>query len=737
LLANGGMMTSVSIRARSKVSFRPDIQGLRTIAVAVVILDHLLGWPSGGFVGVDIFFVISGFLITGLLLREHDRTGSISFTDFYRRRIKRILPAATLVLVVTTIAAWLIFPTGRFVSTLWDAVCSFLFAGNWRFASAGVDYFQADGPVSPLQHYWSLATEEQFYFVWPWLMLLIFAIGARSSRWGVSAARRNVGIAMLIITAASFVWALWDSIHNPTWAYFSTFSRTWELGVGALIAVFSAAPQRLPSWLRPILGWVGIAGIGASLFLVSDEVTFPAPWAALPVLSTALVIFAGTGGEQRFMWPLTNPTAIYIGNVSFSLYLWHFPVIILLGALLPPEGTEFYVGAAILIALLSIASYHLVEDPIRKSRWLEKLTRAQRDEIRRGKRRERSSTQGSTSKHALAGLTALAVITSILVVMALSPRTPETSSSPVRSEESPPVSEISSHDPVNSTAVSDALAVTAWPELTPSIDALGPDSKAPEWVEDGCLGEERNSLSDPIANAKRCSYGDSNSDKIAVLYGDSVAISYLPGIRAALEPDGYRIDVFTLQQCPAIQVEVLLGDKSTHDACDPFRNWAVEEIRSLHPAIVFMSSAHTSSLRLASGASGADAASEWGAGQSETLATLAGSSDRLVVLDSPPTNKSLTECATRFNSPKDCASKPDAWYLTLKSASRAAASKLADPSIDYPDISSWFCNDGLCPSFVGTSPVLADGSHLTGAFSKSLAPQISALLQQPPVGAGG
>jgi hypothetical protein len=229
-----------SSRVARKNTYRPDIQGLRMVAVVAVLLDHMIEWPSGGFVGVDVFFVISGFLITGLLLREHDRTGTISFSGFYRSRIRRIAPAAASVLIVTVTPARFAFGSARFISTAWDSMWAFLFAANWHFAALGTDYFEATGPVSPIQHFWSLAVEEQFYFVWPWLMLLIFVLAGRRGQWDKSRAGRAAGIAMIAITAASLAWALWEAANNPTWAYFSIFLRTWELGVGALIAVFGS-----------------------------------------------------------------------------------------------------------------------------------------------------------------------------------------------------------------------------------------------------------------------------------------------------------------------------------------------------------------------------------------------------------------------------------------------------------------------------------------------------------------
>ncbi|WP_426374564.1 acyltransferase family protein [Rhodococcoides fascians] len=209
---------------------RADIQGLRMVAVLLVIVDHLFGWPRGGFIGVDVFFVVSGFLITGLLLREFDRTGSISFAGFYRRRIRRIVPIATLVLVLTTVAGALVYASSRAASIGMDAVWAFFFASNWRFAIEGTDYFNADAAISPLQYYWSLSVEEQFYFVWPAVMFAIGLLVARRSWSGIL--KRVLSAAVMgSIVAASFVWALHDTATDQSWAYFSTFTRVWELGV--------------------------------------------------------------------------------------------------------------------------------------------------------------------------------------------------------------------------------------------------------------------------------------------------------------------------------------------------------------------------------------------------------------------------------------------------------------------------------------------------------------------------
>ena len=230
---------------RPTTAFRADIQGMRAVAVTAVILAHATGRPAGGFVGVDVFFVISGFLITGLLLREHERSGRISLPAFFGRRIKRILPASLVVLAATVaLASWL-FNAPRALATWWDAVSAALLVSNWRFEASGTDYFHATDAASPLQHFWSLSIEEQFYLVWPVLLVVLLAVAARGAR-PVLRSRIVVGGVLVVLIAASFAVAVWQSGAAPQAAYFATGARVWELGAGALLAVCAPLLARLP-----------------------------------------------------------------------------------------------------------------------------------------------------------------------------------------------------------------------------------------------------------------------------------------------------------------------------------------------------------------------------------------------------------------------------------------------------------------------------------------------------------
>jgi peptidoglycan/LPS O-acetylase OafA/YrhL len=700
-------------RVASHLSFRPDIEGLRAVAVTAVILNHLIGWPSGGFVGVDIFFVISGFLITGLLLREHDVRGAISIAGFYRRRIRRILPAASLVLVVTCIATFVIF-AGRSRSVAIDAIWSFFFAANWHQAMVGTDYFQADGLMSPLQHYWSLAVEEQFYLIWP--VLLILATGVTGRRWATApeTGRRVLAGGLLLVVIVLVGYALWDTSVHSSWAYFSTFSRAWELGVGALLAVVASGLMRLPGAARTAMLWAGLVAIGISLVVLDADSPVPAPGVILPVVGAAAILASGVGGPARGMGLLTNRVSGYVGRISYSLYLWHLPVIVVVGAMILPASPVSAVVAATLTAALAVASFHLLEDPIRRSGWLEP------EPGHRGRGPRRRTV-------AVAGVAAMLVVA--VTVGAGRPSDPASAAArPTTVGGSTRSASARLHQ-----AIADALAASSWPNLSPAVSELGPSAKAPEWVTDGCLGHDVRSLDDPRSNADRCVYGAADATRTAVVLGDSIAISYVPALRAALEPDGWRILVFTMEQCPAESVTVITWKHEALPECDAFRTWTFDRVAQLRPDLVVLSSAENTVGRFVDRSYGDDALSEWESSLTRTLTILRRAAAHIVVLSSPPQGPNLQQCDTRFSVPTDCVSQPSDIRARLSVVEQRAVASQGS-SVTYVDDKSWFCDAGdRCPSFVDGTPVYADGAHLTARYSSAL----SGVLRDVVLSAGG
>lgn len=683
----------------TKKALRPDIQGLRTFAVVAVVLDHLLDWPSGGFVGVDIFFVISGFLITGLLLREQERTGTISFKGFYKRRAKRILPASLLVLAVTLGASYFVFGAARFTSVLWDGLAAALFAGNWRFAAVGTDYFQADGPVSPIQHYWSLAVEEQFYFVWPWIMLLIFALVARRGKPG--AARAGAGVAIALLSAGSFAWALWESQNNNGVAYFSTFSRTWELGIGAIIAVIAPALGRIPQTIRPVLAWVGISGMVVSLFAVQNGPLFPAPFAALPVLSAALVIVAGTGtSEHRFIWPLTNKVSGYIGDISFSLYLWHFPVIIIGSQVV--DGTT-PLGAAQLAAFFlatSIYAYHLVEDPIRKSRWLDGNKR----------QRQHEGRVPLTERYKLTALSALACVTAIVVVPLLVP------GKPTVVEAAPPVvAPLADTGAIAlppelaelQTEIRAAIPATAWPALSPSMDEAIAGAQAPADIL-ACGKIER------LVDEAACTWGSSAATKTAIVLGDSTSMGYVAGIRSITESDpSWRVMSYGTFGCAYSDVP----NENVDADCAARKEDAVNAVNRIRPDIVFITNHYNE--RSPDGVGRPLTQAEKASSVEAFVSRFKEAAGKVVFVAPAPADKNIATCYTKVATPATCMNTITSRWIDASALEKSLAEKLGGAYVDSRD---WFCAEAQCPVFVGTVPVKRDLAHATPEYQMRIAP---------------
>ena len=243
-----------------------------------------------------------------------------------------------------------------------DGIAAALFYANWHFATTGVNYFDQALPPSPLQHYWSLSVEEQFYFVWPWLLLGLLLIGRRLRFWREEHARLVAGVAIALISAASLAWAFAQTSSSPATAYFSTFARVWELGLGAFVAVAASPIARLGERVRTAIAAAGLIAIVVSLFVVRSSPGFPAPWALLPTLGAAAVLAAGAGLRSRALAPLTNAASQYVGKISYSLYLWHFPVVVLIVTVFAQYSIGYWLVGLALIFGLSAASFRFLED---------------------------------------------------------------------------------------------------------------------------------------------------------------------------------------------------------------------------------------------------------------------------------------------------------------------------------------------------------------------------------------
>ncbi|WSL80159.1 SGNH hydrolase domain-containing protein [Kitasatospora sp. NBC_01266] len=368
--------------------FRPDIEGLRAVALLAVLAFHA-GVPhlAGGFVGVDVFFVISGYLITGQLLREALGTGRIRLAEFYSRRARRLLPSAALVLAAVALAGvWLTAPLRR-TDLEYDVLASALSVANWRFVAQQTDYLAAGRDPSPLLHFWSLAVEEQFYLLWAPLLALLAFLMIRQGRRRL----RAVLIAVTSLgTAVSLLLALYWTHREVSLAYLGSSSRAWQFGIGALLALLprhrppgSPRLRALLNRARALVGWAGAAAIGWSVFGYTAGTPYPGVAALLPTLGAAAVILAGIPGRGTEadagpvgpgrLLALAAPRAL--GRLSYNLYLWHWPVLVLAESRLGPLGWPVKVALTAAAALPALATLRWVERPLRRNPVVTELPR--------------------------------------------------------------------------------------------------------------------------------------------------------------------------------------------------------------------------------------------------------------------------------------------------------------------------------------------------------------------------
>lgn len=747
---------------------RRDIQGLRALAVLAVIGAHAAGWPAGGVLGVDVFFVISGFLITGMLLREARGSGRIRLAGFYARRARRLLPVALVVLIAVAIAGWFLFNRTRGEQTLWDAAWAAALASNWNFAAQGTDYFADTGAVSPLQHFWSLSFEEQFYLVWPVLLLLLLGIVGRRR------IRLVAGAVAFAVVAASFAWALVQTDTQATVAYFSTLTRAWELGVGALVAVLAPLLRRLPRGLGGALQWTGLAAIVASLVLIDPAAGgFPAPWAAAPVAATALVLAGGVGGDarHRHLVPLSNPVAVFLGDASYSLYLWHFPVVVFAQVLLPASAARLWIvlGASL---VLGVASYLIVEQPLRYAPFLGGMPRVAAPAASApepisapaapspvlaattrpagwtpGTRYYPGQTRPSAPPAVQAPVVAATapapaetiiaaeparmsawrdrfgaqvfLATAGLVIVALAgalwvtasghgPRVTMREAAPAAS--APAVA----GDPGADLRAELAAAVTAdaWPTLTPSLDEVMAASSGANPAH-ACF--EPGATPDPAG----CSWGSGDAPLHIWLVGDSTAMAYAPAFRRIADDSagGIRITAMGMYGCRFTDVLVENDDPRVMASCQERKAAVRAMILADRPDLVVMSNAFTLGHTVAGQDLSADALI---AAQRREAATY-DMGDRMLFLAPPPQGVSLAACFTPTSSPRACDSAVDGTWRTMEAISESSAKTDGGHALSSLPFT---CAEDVCPPFAGTIPTKYDQTHLTVAYAEHIAPAV-------------
>ena len=676
-------------------SYRTDLQGLRAVAVLLVLLDHAgLTQLAGGYVGVDVFFVLSGFLITGLLLRAARETGRISLLEFYGRRAKRILPAAALTLITTTIVAYEFLNYVRARSIAWDSIWAAIFAANFHFAHVGANYFAQGQPPSPIQHYWSLAVEEQFYLVWPAVLSLTLfgaALGRRRGGTRTARATRRVFLTICVAGVASFVWSIHSTSASPVSSYYSPFTRAWELALGAALAVGGVTGLHLP--LRAAAGWIGAAMIAFAAVALSTATPYPGYSTLLPTVGAALIIAAGLRNRPRLGIGrvLSLRPFQYICDRSYSLYLWHWPVLVLT-MLYQRRQLEVRVNLLLLLValLLSIVSYRVLENPIRRAHWSPRL----------------STALAPVAVSAAVGVALLAVSSldsRIGRVERASAAVPRSTAANVRL--ATPVPKATTL-PAVVDAVKTALAGASVPtDLTPPVDQLSTDGYQ---FPDHCDPTQGDPAVQPI-----CHLGDATSTNTIVVFGDSQAEMWMPTILAMAQADAWNVVPLVRKGC---FVNTWIGNgypatpPSTVASCHAWYRWAVQQAQRLRPDVVLMSGC----------CSGAGASGAFGPtirdGYSTTAAALTRFTRSVILIEDEE---------ELIMQPVDCLLATGA---TLLSCMTTQTSSLLAFNNSLPQLAKakhfgflktrgWFCYQNQCPMVVGTTIVYRDTGHITPEYA--------------------
>ncbi|EHB49697.1 acyltransferase 3 [Mycolicibacterium rhodesiae JS60] len=701
--------------------FRPDIEGLRAVAVLAVVLFHAeVPGLGGGFVGVDVFFVISGFLITGLLWREANTTGTVRLRGFYGARARRLLPASAVVGVVTAIGAVVLLPPLQARTALGDGIASALYVSNYRFLLQGVDYSAPYLPPSPFLHYWSLGVEEQFYLVWPALILgtawLIRRVrrAPQAPRTQATASQRPYLVILALVAAVSLALSLIASYWAPFVAFFSLPTRAWQLAIGGLIALTAGQWRRLSPRAAALAGCAGLGVILIACNQLSANTLYPGTAALLPTLGAALVTGAGCAspaqGCGRFLG-LAPMRAI--GRISYSWYLWHWPVLIFAPLVVGhPMGLAARLTAALLSAGLAVLTLRFIENPLRLAPKI------------------RDSAWRSLGLGAVA--TAVAVVVGVaLLVVVPSPVGRGAPATPLNFTALPPPlarSDVAAYDDAVThtfAQVQAAVAASADLEAVPS-NLQPPLADAADELTDaylnGCM------LSGWQVTQPEYASGDTGSATTVAMVGDSNAAVWNQGLRSVAEQRRWRLEMLVKAGCPLLDLPITSPQlHREYTECEKWRAQVVDRLRAEHPRLVVVSMWRQYGAGSGYSADFTSYSPSWLDSLTRTVRQLRETGAQVLVLGPIPDPQSVPPICLSGHLDDATACSPSRAKAVNEAGIAAEAAATTAGGGHYADLTDLFCTADRCPVIVGNTLVYLDKNHVTIEYVRQLAPALAAL----------
>ena len=701
----------------SRAGFRPDIEGLRAVAVSAVVLFHA-GVPGvgGGFIGVDVFFVISGFLITGLLWREVSSTDSVRLSRFYGARARRLLPASAMVGVVTAVGSAILLSPLEVRSVLRDGIASALYVGNYRFAQQGIDYLASEKPPSPFQHYWSLGVEEQFYLLWPPMIIAAAWLIRRTRRHSNSAATpstRPYLVLLALVAAISFIASLAATDAAPPVAFFSLPTRAWQLAAGGLIALTATQWRRLPRLASVITGWAGLAVILLACSRLGATTPYPGTPALLPVIGTALVIGAGCATPMQGCGHIlaTSPMRA-VGQVSYSWYLWHWPVLLLAPALLGhPLGLVGRLTAAAVSGVLAVLTLRLIENPIRFAVAL------------------RRSATASLAVGAVATAVAVCVGIALLILMP-APVGRSLAAQTLTITEGPPLID-GTIDQYNQAVqrvyaqIQTAVAASADLDDVPSnLDPPVAEAAAEEQrlYFNGCL---RNFLE---LGQPECAVAETASTTTVALIGDSNAAMWTPGFQHVAAQRHWRLEMLAKGMCPLLNLPTVNPvTRREYTECNQWRAEILARLQTEHPKLVVLGMSRRYGARYNNPAGFTSYDAAWIDSLTGLVQQLRSTGAQVLVLGPIPDPQSQVPTCLSMHLDDATTCSPLTSVAVNEPGIAAETAAVKAGGGQYADLTPLFCTTERCPVIVGNTLVYFHRGHISLEYAQLLAPALGAL----------
>jgi peptidoglycan/LPS O-acetylase OafA/YrhL len=677
-------------------SFRPDVEGLRAVAILLVVLFHSqVSAVSGGYVGVDVFFVISGFVITGVLLRERAASGRTSILSFYGRRCRRIIPAATLVIIATVFLSYWFLGVAGGIPTATDGRWAAVFLANFHFIATGTNYLASELPPSPLQNFWSLAVEEQFYVVYPTLFLLV--AGAK-----VFSLRVRLALFLVGVIGVSFAYSAVDTHNNPVDAFFSPFTRAWELALGALVAVCTPWLLKVPARLAALATWLGLGAILIAACGFNSRTAYPGTLVAIPVVGAALIIAGGMSAPAVGAEALLRlPPFRWLGRLSYSLYLWHWPILIIAAEYAGKTSLSVKdnLGWDVVALIASVASYRLVENPVRHAK---KLVSVKWASVGLGV--------------GLVAVTLVSITVESHLVYANGSQT-ETNSSVAALAKRPLVPLKTVLAAVGASSHIKTLPSHLYPPLAQMVANPRPYI-APGGPTGGCSPLPRQT------SVPACVFGDLEARRTMVLYGDSHAGMWFQALDGIATRDHWKLVLLFKNGCPASVIPVADYAGSRVAACDGWHQFVVGRIKRIDPQLLIVS--QTEGYFMPGG--GEYTAAQWQRPLEDLLTTLSTPGTRQVVIGNlAAAPAGGPECLARHtNSVQACSIAPYPLFTESNAAEKRAAEA---KGASYIDPIPWFCTQ-TCSPVIGHDDIYWD-DHVTEGYALFLEGVLETALDLP------